>query len=97
MPVLTVDGNFKLAQSNAISDYLGRKFGFAGNDELDHANVLSLALFVEDFRNETMFLAHIIAGRKQGNAEEVLENQIKPAVKKYTPLFEKVFKVRRIK
>ena len=53
-PVLEVDGKM-LAQSNTIGRYLARKFGLAGKDEWEQAQVDMYADCIMDLRTGKMF------------------------------------------
>ncbi|CAD5216304.1 unnamed protein product [Bursaphelenchus okinawaensis] len=63
VPVLTIDGKVKLAQSKAIFRFLGRKFGLAGKDEIEQALVDSYGDFIQDLITNTWAYFLCVIGR----------------------------------
>lgn len=50
MPILEIDGK-QFAQSQAISRYLGRKYGLIGDTELEALEIDQNVDFLNDIRN----------------------------------------------
>jgi glutathione S-transferase len=65
--VLEIDNNVKIAQSQAILRYLGKKFNLAGKDDVEAAIVDSLGYLFIDFHIAIRPFARCVAGYEQGD------------------------------
>lgn len=91
MPVLEVDGKF-LAQSYAISRYLARKFGLAGKDDFESAQIDSYADFIKDFGAEIRPYFVVALGRVKGDKDELHKTVYVPVLEKSMTILEKILK-----
>ncbi|CAD5216298.1 unnamed protein product [Bursaphelenchus okinawaensis] len=66
IPLLTIDGAYKISQSRAILRYLARKYNLTGKDEIEEAKVDSYLDFLDDLANNVR--PYIMALR--GNGED---------------------------
>nr|P46429.1 RecName: Full=Glutathione S-transferase 2; AltName: Full=GST class-sigma [Manduca sexta]AAA92881.1 glutathione S-transferase [Manduca sexta] len=75
MPVLEIDGK-KYAQSLAISRYLGRKYGLAGNDIEEDFEIDQIVDFVNDIRASAASVEYEQdAANKEVKHEENMKNK----------------------
>ncbi|KAH7702420.1 Nagst-1 protein, partial [Aphelenchoides avenae] len=81
LPVLEVDGK-EIAQSYAICRYLARKHGLAGKDDLEAAQVDSLADFMKDIGTDVRPWFVVALGREDGDKDKLEKDVLLPAVEK---------------
>ncbi|KAK6048160.1 glutathione S-transferase protein, partial [Cooperia oncophora] len=91
LPVLEVDGK-QLPQSYAIVRYLARKFGFAGKNEWEQAQVDAIADQHKDFLNEARPYFKILMGMDKGDPETAAKEIFEPAQRKYFEMITKILK-----
>uniref|UniRef100_A0A914CFM7 glutathione transferase n=1 Tax=Acrobeloides nanus TaxID=290746 RepID=A0A914CFM7_9BILA len=91
LPVLEVDGK-QLPQSFAINRYLARKYGLAGKDDFEQAQVDALGDSTKDFFHEIMPFIMAAAGHAEGDKDALYKEKFVPAVEKYFPLYKKYLK-----
>ncbi|CAJ0914413.1 unnamed protein product, partial [Mesorhabditis belari] len=91
MPVLEVDGK-ALAQSRAIYRYLAKKFGFAGKDDWESAQIDAWADQFVDYNNELRPYFVVVAGFGEGDKEKLYADVVEPAREKFLPLVAKQLK-----
>uniref|UniRef100_A0A914CHL3 glutathione transferase n=1 Tax=Acrobeloides nanus TaxID=290746 RepID=A0A914CHL3_9BILA len=91
LPVLEVDGK-QLAQSFAVTRYLAKKFGLAGKDDWESAQLDSIADFQKDFENETRKYYLMMAGFASGDKEIAYKEIFNPAAEKHFPVLNKLLK-----
>ncbi|CAJ0955785.1 unnamed protein product, partial [Mesorhabditis belari] len=78
VPVLEVDGEF-LPQSNAIYRFLGRQFGYAGETEIEAAQVDMIGDLFQDYFNEYREYFTVAVGFTQGDKEFLFNSVMVPA------------------
>uniref|UniRef100_A0AC34R578 Glutathione S-transferase n=2 Tax=Panagrolaimus sp. JU765 TaxID=591449 RepID=A0AC34R578_9BILA len=88
LPILEVDGK-PLAQSGAIYRFLAKKFGMNGSDDWEAAQLDSLILMMDDFRNDCREFFGVITGTQKGDKAALFNRQFKPAADKYIPALER--------
>uniref|UniRef100_A0A914CN23 glutathione transferase n=1 Tax=Acrobeloides nanus TaxID=290746 RepID=A0A914CN23_9BILA len=91
LPVLEVDGK-QLPQSFAINRYLARKFGLAGKDDFEQAQVDAFGDSIKDFLHEIMPFILVVAGHAEGDKDALYKEKFVPAAEKYFPLYKKYLK-----
>ncbi|CAJ0574653.1 unnamed protein product, partial [Mesorhabditis spiculigera] len=91
VPVLEVDGKI-LPQSRAVTRYLARKFGFAGQTEWEQAQVDAWADQLLDFMFEVRPFLFKKIGFTQGDADAEFAKVAGPARDKLFPLIVKQLK-----
>ncbi|KAL7074831.1 hypothetical protein ACQ4LE_005942 [Meloidogyne hapla] len=88
VPVLEVDGK-QLAQSGAILQFLGKKFGLSGKNEWEEAKATEI-IFLGDEMGATVgpyFGAKF--GFREGDVEKLRKDVFLPAIERYFPIYEK--------
>jgi len=91
LPVLEVDGK-QIAQSAAIARYLARQFKLAGKDDLEQAYVDSIADFQKDVGSKLQPYFAVVAGRAEGNKDELKKTVLIPTLEANMPIYEKLLK-----
>ncbi|CAD5222123.1 unnamed protein product [Bursaphelenchus xylophilus] len=71
VPVLTIDGKTKIAQSLAIFRFLGRRHGLGGKDEVEQAVIDSYGEFIYDLLANGRAYTGVASGRTQGDKEKL--------------------------
>uniref|UniRef100_A0A914ELT8 GST N-terminal domain-containing protein n=1 Tax=Acrobeloides nanus TaxID=290746 RepID=A0A914ELT8_9BILA len=66
VPVLEIDG-VMLPESRAIGIYLAKKFGLAGTDDMEFAQIEALMGYFEDFVKEIQSWFYVAIGYQQGD------------------------------
>ena len=92
MPVLTIDGKTKIAQSYAIARFLAKRTDLAGKDDIESAFLDSLADLYKDFWSEASVYIYTVAGYRQGDKDQIYNEKFVPAVEKFFPFFVKSLK-----
>ncbi|CAJ0952403.1 unnamed protein product, partial [Mesorhabditis belari] len=87
VPILFVDGK-PLAQSRAIYRYLGKKFGYGGENDWDAAQIDALADQIEDYRNQIRPFFPIANGVIQGDLNKYYTENVIPATDSFLPIVE---------
>ncbi|CAJ0574724.1 unnamed protein product, partial [Mesorhabditis spiculigera] len=91
MPILEVEGK-RIPQSKAIARYLARKFGFAGQTELEQAEVDAWGDQISDYIMETIFYFRYKTGFASGDPEAEFKNVVIPARERFFPIVVKQLK-----
>ncbi|KAI1708448.1 putative glutathione S-transferase 5 [Ditylenchus destructor] len=91
VPVLEVDGK-QLNQSPAIAHYLGEKFGLAGKDEWEKAQVLELVNYHLDVSNELRPYFTALLGLSKGDTAALRKDVFLPAAPRIFPQYIKQVK-----
>ncbi|KAL7075271.1 hypothetical protein ACQ4LE_005672 [Meloidogyne hapla] len=91
VPVLEVDGK-QLAQSGAIMQFLGKKFGLAGKNEWEEAKADEINHLYDEMANIITPYIGAKVGLYSGDLEKLHKNLFLPAMDKYLPLFDKLLK-----
>jgi len=91
LPVLEVDGK-QLPQSFAINRYLARKYGLAGKDDFEQAQVDAFGDSIKDFIQEIMPFILTAVGFAEGEKDALYKEKFVPAAEKYFPLYKKYLK-----
>ncbi|CAJ0581573.1 unnamed protein product, partial [Mesorhabditis spiculigera] len=91
MPYLEVDGKL-LAQSKAINRYLAKKFGFAGKDDWESAQIDAWVDQLNDFNTELRPYFIVVAGYGEGDKDKLYKEVVEPARDKIFPLIVKQLK-----
>ncbi|KAF8375361.1 gst-8, partial [Pristionchus pacificus] len=91
LPLLEVDGK-PLPQSFAISRYLAKEFGFAGNSPFESAWVDAIADQHKDYSNEIRPALGVFMGRIEGDKEQLLKDVAIPTRDKYFVILERFAK-----
>ncbi|CAD5222121.1 unnamed protein product [Bursaphelenchus xylophilus] len=73
-PVLTVDGTAMIAQSQAIYRFLSRRFGLAGKDDIEQAQVDSYGDFLQDLMTNVRPYMLVVSGHGQGDKEKLAQD-----------------------
>uniref|UniRef100_A0A1I7TS12 glutathione transferase n=1 Tax=Caenorhabditis tropicalis TaxID=1561998 RepID=A0A1I7TS12_9PELO len=89
IPVLEVDGK-PIAQSYAIARFLAKRFGIAGQNSIEEAEVNAIADQFHDYLNEVVPYMSVVAGFKPGDANQLRNDVFLPNFKKHFTLFEKI-------
>ncbi|CAJ0914407.1 unnamed protein product, partial [Mesorhabditis belari] len=84
-PWLEVDGK-KLAQSRAINRYLGKKFGYAGKDDFESAQIDAWGDQFSDYIVDIRTYLPVAAGMAEGDKEKLYKEVVEPAREKFFPL-----------
>uniref|UniRef100_A0A0N4ZM94 SSD domain-containing protein n=1 Tax=Parastrongyloides trichosuri TaxID=131310 RepID=A0A0N4ZM94_PARTI len=85
VPVLEVDG-VQIAQSFAIYQFLGNKFGLNPGSDVDQALTLSIAEYVKEFDNKAHDYFVIQLGFMTGDKDAEWKNKVLPGVEQYFPV-----------
>uniref|UniRef100_A0A914DPH3 glutathione transferase n=1 Tax=Acrobeloides nanus TaxID=290746 RepID=A0A914DPH3_9BILA len=90
VPVLEVDGK-TLPQSSAINRYLARKYGLAGKDDFEAAQIDAVADFHKDVNNELAPYIYAKLGFKPGDPA-TLKQAFLESTDKLFPTYVKLLK-----
>uniref|UniRef100_A0A0N4ZM93 glutathione transferase n=1 Tax=Parastrongyloides trichosuri TaxID=131310 RepID=A0A0N4ZM93_PARTI len=91
LPVLEYDKTM-IAQSFAIYRFLGKQFKLYPLCKVLSSLVDGIGDYVKEFDQKVGMYFLVSAGFKEGDKEELLENNVKPAIKAYFPTIEKWLK-----
>ncbi|CAD5222122.1 unnamed protein product [Bursaphelenchus xylophilus] len=91
IPVLTIDGTTKIAQSQAIYRLLARRFGLAGKDDVEQAQIDSYGDFIQDLNQNARQYFLVKNGRAEGDVEK-LEKDLQTYIDtKWVKYFDRIF------
>ncbi|CAJ0564184.1 unnamed protein product, partial [Mesorhabditis spiculigera] len=85
LPLLEVDGVI-IAQSITIARFLARRFGYAGENDIDAAKVDGLADTFADYFTEQKNFFPVLIGRVPGDKDALYKEVYEPARDKYIPM-----------
>ncbi|KAI1708447.1 putative glutathione S-transferase 5 [Ditylenchus destructor] len=91
IPVLEVDGK-QLGQSTAIAHYLAEKFGLAGKDEWEKAQVHEIVDYYIDVYNELWPYFSALLGIRKGDIVALRKDVFLPAAPRIFPQYIKQLK-----
>ncbi|KAL7074829.1 hypothetical protein ACQ4LE_005944 [Meloidogyne hapla] len=87
VPVLEVDGK-QLAQSGAILQFLGKKFGLSGKNEWEEAKATEIIFLCDEMGYTIEPYIDAKFGFREGN-EKLRKDVFLPAIERYFPIYEK--------
>ncbi|CAJ0919298.1 unnamed protein product, partial [Mesorhabditis belari] len=85
LPLLEVDGK-PIPQSMAIARFLAKRFGFAGANDLEEAQIDALVDLLNDYMTEQKHFFGVLVGRVPGDKAAATKELFEPARDKYFPL-----------
>ncbi|KAI6187345.1 hypothetical protein M3Y98_00233200 [Aphelenchoides besseyi] len=88
IPVLEINGR-PLAQTFALCRYLGAKFGLAGKDDEERANLDEIMELYREMTDQFSQYFRVMLGFSQGDKDQLRRDQFLPAIEKYMPFLEK--------
>ncbi|KAI1709030.1 putative glutathione S-transferase 7 [Ditylenchus destructor] len=90
-PVLEVDGK-QLAQSSAIARYLAERFGIAGKNAWEKAQLHEIVDFQKDVYTELSPYYYVMLGFKQGDKDALRKDVFLPAAERIFPQYVRLLK-----
>ncbi|CAJ0932389.1 unnamed protein product, partial [Mesorhabditis belari] len=90
IPLLEVDGTM-IAQSITIARFLARRFGYIGANDIEAAQIDSLADVIMDYHNEQKHFFPVLMGRMPGDKDALYKEIYEPVRDKYLPILVEKF------